>query len=95
MAHGLLLRTYVDDKARAAVELSKFRHDSQEQEIRAAFDLLQGQLNKVWDRLEAVEDEDFKRPEAEQMRRDLTAEIHWLRDQIIRHNGVAPGRPAK
>lgn len=47
-------------------------------------ELQQQQLNKMWDRLESVEDEDFDRPEAERMRDEIMSEVLWLRDFMLR-----------
>lgn len=72
---GAMLRQYVDDKAKHEDELSNMRHEMQDRMLT----LTQSQLDKIWELMRSVSDEDFKRPEAEAMRGELMEEIRALR----------------
>lgn len=62
-------------------------HDGQSlhRELQEKFTLTQEQLNKLWDRMRDVEDEDFKRGEADSLRYELMEEIRWLRERSLMH----------
>jgi hypothetical protein len=80
---GNTLRRYVLENVSTTEALSELRDQAQEREIQAHFKLLQGQLDNVWEQLRLIQDEDFKRPEAEELRRTLTEDIRLLRERYL------------
>lgn len=73
---------------------AKMKDELQQREIDRIATGSQAQFDKMWERIHGVEDEDFKRPEAEEMRRSLIemsvamqartdAELKWLREKCL------------
>jgi hypothetical protein len=82
---GEALEAHFKQMYESAVSLSAERHAHQQE----LFDRQQARTDlniaKIWDHINEVTDEDFKRPEADAQEARIMAEVRWIREMCIRN----------